>query len=118
MKITREDWENAVDRVLDDDDDESETIIKARKELFMGLFDDMVKESNKSIKKDFIVCRSITMLEGKPYVNNYSEQELIRCKDCKHYRGDKMLCPSALRIPNPDWFCADGERRNNGSEGV
>lgn len=43
------------------------------------------------MKKDFIVRRSITMVEGKPHVETYSEQELVRCKDCKHYLAKGIL---------------------------
>lgn len=44
--------------------------------------------------------------------------ELIRCKDCKHYRyyGLYEEIVSECRIdraesPDGDWFCADGERK-------
>lgn len=39
MGIKRKQWESVVDKVLENDS-ESETIVKARKELFMGMFDD------------------------------------------------------------------------------
>jgi hypothetical protein len=68
------------------------------------------------MKKDFIVRRSITMIDGKPHVETYSEQELIRCKDCKHYDGDEN-CRLGTCLENgvcstPDWFCADGRRES------
>ena len=40
---------------------------------------------------------------------------VIRCKDCKHYKS--VLCPLSMAdgyywpAHNPDFFCADGERR-------
>ena len=47
-------------------------------------------------------------------------QELVRCKDCKHYRyyGLSEETVSECRIDhaeNPDgnWYCADGERRED-----
>lgn len=55
------------------------------------------------MKKDFIVRRSITMVEGKPHVETYSEQELVRCKDCRK----NMMCEITINKPK-DWFCADG----------
>ena len=46
------------------------------------------------------------------------EQEaIIRCKDCKHFLADKTcgnprLCDQEdISTSGPDWFCADGERR-------
>lgn len=53
---------------------------------------------------------------------------VIMCRDCKHYRFDpceqQMACvedadevdgyfSGFLHYPNPDWFCADGEKREN-----
>lgn len=66
------------------------------------------------MKKDFIVRRSITMVEGKPHVETYSEQELVRCKECKYYPngdGTTKWLPCMEIITPPGWFCADGERR-------
>lgn len=70
------------------------------------------------MKKDFIVRRSITMIEGKPFVETYSEQELVRCKDCIHYcyyglTEDTVSECTIGHCENPDkeWFCADGEQK-------
>ena len=70
------------------------------------------------MKKDFIVRRSITMVEGKPLVETYSEQELVRCKDCKHgfTLTDSAFVTCGCRFHDgqkheADWFCADGERK-------
>ena len=40
-------------------------------------------------------------------------QELIRCKDCKHYGKafNYCYCDILNRCANEDWFCADGEAR-------
>ena len=43
--------------------------------------------------------------------------EIVRCKDCwKHKLGDCPFVYWACEdiIPGDNWFCADGERRNNG----
>lgn len=70
------------------------------------------------MKKDFIVRRSITMVDGYPHVESYSEQELVRCKDCKNgvaliaVDGRKLFdCDNTTGFHDGDWFCADGERR-------
>lgn len=62
------------------------------------------------MKKDFIVRRSITMIEGRPHVETFSERPLIRCQDCKHYDCRTRTCLK-LHIDNieSDFFCADGE---------
>lgn len=41
--------------------------------------------------------------------------EVVRCKDCK-WQGNDLYCPVCNlcgddELPNGDWFCADGERR-------
>ena len=43
-------------------------------------------------------------------------QEIVRCKDCKHYRkiDNGGICVMLAREEKmtDDWFCADGERRD------
>ena len=49
-------------------------------------------------------------------VNSEIKGELIRCKDCNHYKNgfcynrnaydDVITCGNT----SPDWYCADGER--------
>ena len=67
------------------------------------------------MKKDFVVTRSISVLEGKPHVETISETELVRCKDCKHRDPEDFKCDCGhdihWELPRPDnWFCADGEK--------
>ena len=59
-------------------------------------------------------------------------EELVRCKDCKHFSATTLGMPYAcwrggervwgetgeharhtlcIRVDSPDWFCADGERK-------
>lgn len=45
-------------------------------------------------------------------------RELIRCKDCKHRDPEDHKCDSGhgirWNLPRPDdWFCADGERKED-----
>ena len=42
---------------------------------------------------------------------------VVRCKDCKYYKVEGGQCPADNTgdryyswIPDPDWFCADGEK--------
>lgn len=57
-------------------------------------------------------------------LNLLKEQEVVRCKDCKHYRATPGYCAyDRIWQENkghvwgmyckPDWFCADGERRTD-----
>jgi len=42
-----------------------------------------------------------------------AQPEIIRCKDCKHIRHcgpSKAMCQDG-KIHELDWYCADGERR-------
>ena len=41
---------------------------------------------------------------------------VVRCKDCKHWERDVIFQDGWCRgrhQPNPNWFCADGERRTD-----
>ena len=68
------------------------------------------------MKKDFIVRRSITMIEGKPHVETYSEMELVRCNSCLHFHQDNIpedgcgFCELLSRTYEGNHYCADGER--------
>lgn len=65
------------------------------------------------MKKDFIVRRSITMVEGKPHVETYSEQELVRCKNCKkQFTSDCLLMFFGMRKLD-NWYCADGVKKDD-----
>lgn len=42
------------------------------------------------------------------------QPEIVRCKDCKYYpnsEGSTKWLPCRETITPPDWFCADGERK-------
>jgi len=71
----------------------------------------------------------IMRLTPKPFEDaEHAEivQELVRCKDCKWYEiaqlkkdgtDDRRYSPSYCTLFRhnfkPDWFCADGERRED-----
>lgn len=38
-------------------------------------------------------------------------QELVRCKDCKHFEGLNCKVNDITNIMDTNWFCADGERK-------
>lgn len=47
--------------------------------------------------------------------NSEIKGELVRCKDCKYYpnsEGSTKWLPCRETITPPDWFCADGIRKN------
>ena len=57
---------------------------------------------------------------GSDYQWNDNHGELIRCKDCKHYRYYGLLEETVSECTighceNQDkyWYCADGKRRDN-----
>lgn len=56
------------------------------------------------MKKEYIV--ELTEEEADELMDEHWVGELVRCKDCKH---EETCC--RRRTDNPEWFCADGERR-------
>jgi hypothetical protein len=48
-----------------------------------------------------MISDTIDLLKEKP--------EVVRCKDCKHYMTIHCTCDGCCI--SDDWFCADGERR-------
>ena len=64
--------------------------------------------------KEFIV-RVIDPEEIQWYEEEPEIPELVRCKDCKHYDSETQSCLDGLDgIFQPEWFCADGERKDGG----
>lgn len=50
------------------------------------------------------------------YFWNDNHGELIRCKDCKHreeYECNNIMLGGTRCGVTDDWFCADGEKREN-----
>ena len=46
------------------------------------------------------------------------QPQIVRCKDCKHYDSETQSCLDGLDgIFQPDWFCADGERKDGDGYG-
>lgn len=41
--------------------------------------------------------------------NSYAK--IVRCKDCNHYNSPNNPCGSLGIYTKPDWFCAEGKRR-------
>lgn len=40
-------------------------------------------------------------------------QQVVRCRDCKFYHGVNEECGCNCGYHSEDWYCADGERREN-----
>ena len=39
------------------------------------------------------------------------QSQIVRCKDCKHYKDNRCFFTMRRHGLHDDWFCADGERR-------
>ena len=52
------------------------------------------------------------------YMGQYDIVEVVRCKDCKRHEGEclrMVYCPNQVGgWVREDFFCADGERRDDG----
>ena len=74
-------------------------------------------ESALDVDSDYVDCVRTDLLQT--VVGLLKEQEaVVRCKDCKYSASD-MACTHpnewgnevSRNDGNPDWFCADGERK-------
>ena len=69
----------------------------------------------KEFTKEFIIRTSIP--EEIEFYEEEETPELVRCKDCKYWQTNTQFCtrwsaPFATQHTSPDWFCADGERKD------
>ena len=52
--------------------------------------------------------------DGMKVMKTSEMQPVIRCKDCKHwYKHHCSHGICATEKTDPDWFCADGERKDD-----
>ena len=95
--VLMEKWNNKMKKYIDYDNLEQEAY-------------EMVCHARQQV--DLVIANTIkSMIDGQP-------DALIRCKDCK-YCGSEIkygikFAKCELKhnwMPQPDWFCADGERR-------
>ena len=81
-----------------------------------------MSETRSKRKVEFIESYWTGGEHGSDYQWNDNHGELIRCKDCKHVcmcDATEMFpdipvyakCTLTDEVHEPDWFCADGERR-------
>lgn len=70
--------------------------------------------------REFVGCRSMMGegTDGAIYDMRLTDEEIVRCRDCRHYdHGDAgcMLWVLAgngmLHVDNPDGYCKWGERK-------
>ena len=95
-------------------------ITKLRKKHFALVDIDMLSDAYELLKEQESEISNISN-EYLKLVNVASKQpEIVRCRDCIHYRyyGLSDETVSECRIdhcenPDADWFCADGERRED-----
>jgi hypothetical protein len=60
-------------------------------------------------KVEFI--ESYIKVQGGDYQWNDNHGELIRCRDCRYYDGTECLIKKGWFPVQPDWYCADGKRK-------
>lgn len=83
----------------------------------------MRKDGEVGMKKEYIV--ELREEEADELMDEHWVSELVRCKDCKNavvYDGNEVICTHIDSNGNDkhsnDWFCADGERREENENGV
>ena len=57
-------------------------------------------------------CTALSVLEELDAAPTIDAVPVVRCKDCKYFKT--RLCENENN--HDDWFCADGERKNEVSE--
>lgn len=70
--------------------------------------------------ENVLVHHAINVIAELPIIR---QPEIVLCKDCKY--GEPMcqpwsdiICTQNRATHIPDWFCADGERREENENGV
>ena len=73
-------------------------------------------------RKDYVgrLSDPICLVQDAPTVDAVP---VVRCKECKYWtkaliQCNKLTVNGVAHCTNPDWFCADGERRENDANNV
>lgn len=74
----------------------------------------LAKELERQIKEAFkdnpyAMGQMLRWIRKQPTVDAV---EVVRCNDCKHYMTIHCTCDGCCI--SDDWYCADGERKDNG----
>lgn len=80
----------------------------------------------KTRESAFEDCRECTLLDKEQVQLLIDKQPtldavpVVRCKDCKYYKTESGECPANNEddpyyswIPKPDWYCAEGKRKED-----
>lgn len=81
--------------------------------------DEMIAYFNQEVSKMDISQENKIKLLGIITAIGYEnkKQDVVRCKDCKHSKdgvGGRLKCSCHNWWQKPDFYCADGERRDDG----
>ena len=63
--------------------------------------------------ENVLVHHALNVIAEMPIIR---QPEIVRCNDCKHFEPDGIytMCYRHNGLsPDANWFCADGERRND-----
>lgn len=77
----------------------------------------VIKNLSQESVTPHLAASTLTLLQEQNSCENCAiaiedRQLVVRCKDCKYYRGINEGCGARdFYPPSEDWFCADGERR-------
>lgn len=80
---------------------------------------DVMTQSDVIMLDVSIVANAIALLKEQNNCENCAiaiedRQPVVRCRDCKHWEPERDgHCPYNHIFTAPDWFCADGERKDN-----
>lgn len=89
--------------------------IELRKKYYDG---NMVREAVMSVADDYnTIMKLLKAFSSQPSLTDVTE--VVRCKDCRwwerdyqsRYHPDERPCNMLGLGTPPEWFCADGERR-------
>ena len=84
---------------------------------------DIERLKDKFISLDWSVNKWVNDVDISLALSHEDLEPVVRCKDCKHRmtelsddRKTRCYCPIVDHYTVNDWFCADGERREDGTD--
>ena len=90
-------------------------IAKVCKKDFASVDIDMLSDALTLLKDQESVIEALKSDLDETLAVLGEHAEIVRCRECKHHGKDTCGAAAGIAYPPPDgWFCADGERKDNG----
>ena len=86
----------------------------ALKELFSAVIGGIAAKPEMTGSLEHMIRASAMVMQMIDDAETIDSEQIVRCKDCKHWWYENYCDKHGKGQENAEWFCADGEKVNHG----